>query len=230
VSDSDTCWLGSNAIIFAGLVKYDASLFGGDPSQTVGARRLFIVGHTGAITPLTEDATFDGTTFSDSDPHWSEALDAVVFVGTAHLSLDVGAANELYAIKPDGTGLTQITSVGASVQLRAPVWSPTGDRIAVSIENELWVLRVDLTQPNPGTGAGGRVTQAYALKTNVSAGDRVCSAWSPDGRRLVFNRTVASTPRNISDELVIVDAASGAETVIVRKSNIVEMPDWNIVP
>jgi Tol biopolymer transport system component len=236
VSNSDTAWLGSNAILFAGVVGYDASLFGGDPSQTVYARRLFLVDHTGAITPVTEAATFDGTTFSDSDPHWSAALGAVVFVGTAHLSYDVGAANDLYAIHPDGTGLTQITSMGASVQLRAPVWSPTGNHLAVSVENpgtgslELWILGVDLTQPNPGMGAGGRVTQAYALKTNASApGNPIWSAWSPDGGRIVFNRTVANAPRSVSDELVIVDAMSGAETVI-RKSNIVEAPDWSIGP
>lgn len=237
VRDSDNCWLGSGAHVFAGVVGYDASLFGGDPGQTVDARRLFSVDHTGAITPITEAETFDGTTLSDSDPHWSSARDAIVFVGTQYASLHVGAANELYAIRPDGTGLTQITTVGDGFRMYAPVWSPTGDRIAVSAEDpgtgiqEVWILSIDLTQPNPGTGAGGRVTQSYALKTNASApGYPVRSSWSPDGAKILLNRTVLKSKRNVTeDQLVIVDAVSGAETVI-RKTDLINAPDWNPVP
>lgn len=235
-SENENCWLGANAIVFPGYTNYDASLYGGDPGDTVSGRSLFIADATGTITPLTETENFGGSSFSHTDPHWTPALDKVVFVGTRNVSLHVGASNELYAINPDGTGLQQITDFGDTVQLYAPVWSPAGDRIAVTVRTpgegrrDLWILDVDLNQPNPGTGAGGRITFLDPFKVDASAaGYPLWTAWAPDGQRLVFSRTAVDNRNRISDELVITDVASGAETV-VRRTNLIELPDWKPVP
>jgi Tol biopolymer transport system component len=225
---SSNCWLGTNAIIFAGSTTYL-----GDAGQTLTANRLFIVDAIGGITPLTESAPHAAR--YDFDPHWSAALNKVVFVGVIG-----GTANrELYTINPDGTGAQQITAFGGSVrQLRWPVWSPAGNRVIASVRPgpsgttwQLWIFNVDLSQPNPGVGVGGRVTAVDPIKVVDGGGGYVqTAAWSPDGQRIVFSRTVYDSRNRRFFELVIADAVSGAETVIKRSSSNIELPDWNPVP
>jgi Tol biopolymer transport system component len=216
---SSNCWLGTDAIIFTGSTTYLD-----EGGQTVTANRLFIVDAIGTISPLTELAPHAAT--YDFDPHWSAALNKVVFAGGTG-----GSANpELYTINPDGSGLQQITNFGGSVSnLHWPVWSPAGDRIVVGVRPagshwQLWILDVDLSQANP-------VTAMHPFKIVDGGGGYVqTAAWSPDGKRIVFSRTVYDSRNRRFFELVIADAASGAETVIKRSSSNIELPDWNPVP
>ena len=216
---SSNCWLGTDAIIFTGSTTYL-----GAGGQTLTDSRLFIVGATGIITPLTELAPHAATW--DFDPHWSNARNKVVFAGGRGGS----ASPELYTINPDGTGLQQITNFGGSVSnLHWPVWSPAGDRIVVALRPagsywQLWILDVDLTKLNP-------VTAMHPFKVVDGGGGYVQTpAWSPDGKRIVFSRTVYDSRNRRFFELVIANAASGAETVIKRSSSNIELPDWNPVP
>ena len=213
---SSNCWLGRDAIIFAG-----------NNADTVGAFRrqhLFIVDR-GVIQPLTEsapDATYD------FDPHWSETLKKVVYVGGKGEGI---GSPELYTINRDGTGAQKLTTFGSSVTyLHRPVWSPSGDRIVVGVQPnsgntwQLWILHVDLSLPNP-------VTAMVPFKVVDGGGGYVQTpAWSPDGHRIVFSRTVYDRNNRRIFELVIANAASGVETVIKRSSSNIEMPDWNPVP
>ena len=213
---SCNCWLGTDAIIFAGS---NADLGEG----TLRAQHLFIVDSRGAIKPLTElapHATYD------FDPHWSKALSKVVYVGGKGEGI---GSPELYTINPDGTEPQQITNFGGSVNLQWPVWSPAGDRIVVAVRPagsfwQLWILDVDLTQTNP-------VTAMHPFKVvDGGGGYSQTPAWSPDGKRIVFTRVVYDSRNRRFYELVIADAANGAETVIKRSSSSIEMPDWNPVP
>ena len=165
--------MGTDAIIFTGDTTYvDAD------GQTHRDDRLFIVDSNGGIAPLTESAPHSG---HDRDPHWSAALDKVVFATTGDFD------PELYAINPNGTGLQQLTDFSGSVrQLRWPVWSPTGDRIVVALHPgpgsnwQLWILDVDLTQSNP-------ITAMYPFKVVDGGGGYVqTAAWAPDGQRHCF--------------------------------------------
>ena len=219
-SSSSNCWLGTDAIIFTGSTTYL-----GEGGQTLTANRLFIVNATsGIITPLTELAPHASTW--DFDPHWSAALNKVVFAG----GMGGSASPELYTINPNGTGLQQITNFGGSVSnLHWPVWSPAGDRIVVALRPagsywQLWILDVNLSLPTP-------VTAMHPFKVVDGGGGYVQSpAWSPDGKRIVFSRTVYDSRNRRFFELVIADAASGAETVIKRSSSNIELPDWKPVP
>jgi Tol biopolymer transport system component len=218
---SYNCWLGDAAFVFAGKTTYDATFFGGLPGETITAVRLFIVDATGNFTPLTEDAAF-GTTFEDTNPHWSAALNKIVFVGSRTV-----ADKQLYAINPDGTGLMRITNFGWQPQ--HAVWSPAGDRLAVcegQASNELWLLEVDLSQPNPGTGEGGRVTAALpfqASDTHVST-----PSWSPDGLFLVYSRgSNASLGYPNGEYIAIADVATGAESIVYGPASSSGGPDWD---
>ena len=119
---------------------------------------------------------------------------------------------------------------GGVDRLHLPVWSPAGDRIVVGVNPssgntwQLWILDVDLSLPNP-------VTAMHPFKVVDGGGGYVqTAAWSPDGTRIVFSRTVYDSRNRRFFELVIADAASGAETVIKCSSGFIESPDWNPVP
>jgi Tol biopolymer transport system component len=222
---SSNCWLGTDALIFTASTTYAGEL----PGTFRRLNRLFVVDASGAIKPLTESAPHPG---QDRDPHWSRANGKVVFATIGDFK------PELYAIAPDGTGLGQITNFGGAVaQLRWPVWSPTGDRIVVAVKNpagqplgwQLWILKVDLGQPYPGQGVGGRVTSLAPFK--VGGGSYVqTAAWSPDGQRIVFSRVVYDLRGRRFFELVIADANSGVETVIKHTTATIELPDWKPAP
>jgi Tol biopolymer transport system component len=91
--------------------------------------------------------------------------------------------NNIQAIKPNGTGLTQLTRTAAIE--RAPIWSPDGTTIAFLRQErggrnapyDLWTMAAD----------GSEQTR---LTTKVSS-----AAWSPDGTMLAFLR--ATAPPNV---------------------------------
>jgi Tol biopolymer transport system component len=213
------CWLGNNAFIFSGQTTYDASFFGGNPGETITLTRLFIVDANGTIAPLTETAAL-GVTFSHSSPHWSPALNKVVFTI---------AGSGLYAINPNGTGLVQIIRSATVTNWQYAVWSPAGDRLAVGegIARSIWILDVDLSQPNPGMGEGGRVTAMLPFKTDENGQVRT-PAWSPDGQFLVYSHGKGTTGAySLGNYIVIADVATGAEAIACGPVPDTWGPDWD---
>ncbi len=80
--------------------------------------------------------------------------------------------NQIYTIRPDGSGLSKRTYVGKNYR---PEWSPSGQRIAYTHEpaagvREIWVMRAGSQKT--------RITQGG----NATAGP----SWSPDGGWLAF--------------------------------------------
>jgi hypothetical protein len=215
-SISDPCWLGNNAFVFSGKTTYDASFFGGNPGETITATRLFMVDANGTIAPLTETAAL-GVTLSDYSPHWSPSLNKIVFIGRRPLGFS--STPDLFAINPDGTGLVQITRSFSEWIPRHAVWSPAGDRLAVAEGNgfrSLWILDVDLGQPNPGTGEEGRVTAMLPFRAPEGAQVRT-PAWSPDGRFLVYSQSQLSSRAGgyaLGDYILVADVTTGAEMIV----------------
>jgi eukaryotic-like serine/threonine-protein kinase len=87
----------------------------------------------------------------------------------------LGGREDLYVVRSDGTGYTQITD--DAFRDRGPKWSPDGDRIAFYSDRsgryETWTVRPDGRDPTQLTKATG------AARTEVT--------WSPDGKRIATN-------------------------------------------
>jgi TolB protein len=106
----------------------------------------------------------------DTAPAWAPDGTRIAFVGA------VGEVGQIFVVRPDGGGLTQLTHVrDRDAEVGAPVWSPDGTKIAyVDSGNRLTVMNAD------GTGL-------RALAGSVSE-DFPMPSWSPDGTRLTFVR------------------------------------------
>jgi len=127
----------------------------------------------------------------DDDADWSPILleggqlvQKIVF--TSHLVTDNpinSITAEIYVIKPDGTGLTQLTF--NTEEERSPAWSPDGTRIVFLCRRggsdfEICVMNAD------GTGQL-QLTDNTVLDATAT--------FSPDGQQIVFHRPVAGRPQ-----------------------------------
>jgi Tol biopolymer transport system component len=108
-------------------------------------------------------------------PSWSPDGSRLVTV------IGAGKGDNLYAVAPDGAGLTQLTTGPASEQV--PAWSPDGTRIAfVRSEDHassVWIVNADGT---------GEVEVA-----SFPNGYPYRPIWSPDGRTLIFDVQVSES-------------------------------------
>ena len=94
---------------------------------------------------------------------------------------DLGDQNEIYLVRPDGTGAHSLTADVSGINQTHPDWSSDGNRIVFAVMamdglQDLWVVDAD------GTGA--------EMILDCS-GDCVWfddPAWSPDGSSILFAR------------------------------------------
>lgn len=145
------------------------------------AGRIMIRERTGEERPLFADPSIQG--FS---PAWSPTGDRVAFartLPTCPLQTCVDGQSAVWIVNADGTGLRQVTPVGAAGWANYPTWSPDGAFVAYGASHSggthIWIVDAD---PADGTVPARRLTQANA---------NTAPDWSPDGSWVLFN---ASTP------------------------------------
>lgn len=126
---------------------------------------------TGAVN-VTGPGKPAGSAARDQRPAWSPDGSRIAF------SSDRGGNRDVYAVAPDGGGLTRLTDDPAPDS--TPAWSPDGRSIAFARgavpTRTLWVMAAD--------GSGER-------RMWPGATDESSPVFAPDGRRLAF---VASVP------------------------------------
>ena len=146
---------------------------------------------------------FDTGTY---EPAWSPDGRRIAF---AHYGTD--QLFHLYTVRPDGTGLRQITR---GYDDGDPSWSPDGSRIvfkrnpAANGNSDLWTVRPD------GTGA------RQVTRTSLSNGREVDPSWSPNGQRIAFYDFARSALFTIAPD------GSGRSLVRATMANGAGAPDW----
>jgi dipeptidyl aminopeptidase/acylaminoacyl peptidase len=107
--------------------------------------------------------------------------------------------SNVYTINPDGTGLRQLTHVGAAQAAGAPDWSPGGDKIVYESNQtgdyRIWVMNAD----------GSGQTQ---LANDPGFAD-LDPAWSPDRAHILFSRCDDHIGFILTCDLEVMNAAGG---------------------
>jgi Tol biopolymer transport system component/tRNA A-37 threonylcarbamoyl transferase component Bud32 len=126
---------------------------------------LFIVHPDGSdLRQLTNDR------YKDRDPVWSPDSSRLAFYSNR------GGSYELWGIRPDGSGLEQITRADRPGPTVSPIWSPDGRKLACLL-NLRGTALVDLGRP--------WAERAAVELPRVGAREKFgASSWSPDGRWL----------------------------------------------
>jgi TolB protein len=143
-----------------------------------GATVLVMDADGGAVTRLSPKPVRGYGSYS---PDWSPDGRLIVF-SSSHATPENG---ELYAARPDGTGLRRLTDTKGGVHVLGddgtPSFSPDGRRIAFGSnrtnDNELWLMNANGTRQHRLAG--------------VPRADDGDPGWSADGSRLAFTSRTA---------------------------------------
>jgi len=147
------------------------------------------------------------------EPSWSPDAQRLVFEASRPGQSEDGRVGEIWKVRADGTGLTQLTSncppagggATGGCDDRQPNWAPTGDRIVFqrrSLPSGQWDL---YTMAPDGTDIRN-VTNDPADDTDAS--------WSPDGRWIVYS----SDYGGLSKPNIFIIPATGGQPVRVTQS------------
>ena len=169
-----------------------------------GAQQIVLVNVDGSDPHQVGDPTLEGR-----DASWSPDGQLLAFIG-GRFDVDRG----IFVMRPDGTGIRPIRPAGLDQWARdfsAPVWAPTGQRLAFSarIDDVARIFVADLFGAGPIDLSGSEVADEWS------------PVWAPDGNRLAWHRG----PTNTEGRFVV--AAPDGSGVSVLAPAVVGPPTWS---
>jgi len=207
-----------------------------------GAWGLFLMNADGGAASLLIQREFAGS------PAWSPDGSQIAF--RSDNDSPVGTYSRIFVINVDGTGLHQVPPDSSHSGDDGPAWSPDGTRIAFTRGGKLQVVNADGTGLTPLPNDEGATSPAWSpdgtrLAYQSQEGDifvrnadgsnpvqlttttvwETAARWSPDSRRLVFERVIGGT------QLFIINADGTGEVRLSTGSLASdEGPSWSPLP
>jgi len=121
--------------------------------------------------------------------------------GRITFSTDFVRPSQIYTMRPDGTGLRQLTHVRSGAGAKEPDVSPDGTRIVYTKDRQLWVMNAD------GSGKT-QLTDEEGFRYRHPS-------WSPDGTEIVFSHCENSLGFRTYCDIASVNADGSALTMIL---------------
>jgi Tol biopolymer transport system component len=181
-----------------------------------GARLAVSLWVPEAETPSVYTMNPDGSdralvTRNGSSPTWSPDGERLAVIRTTYGLL--GEKTQLVLVNADGGDERVLVPTAGTMPsfFSTPAWSPDGQLIAFVGDEG----RIELVTPD-GKQAGG--FDVDAIGTSVS--------WSPDSLRLAFDRVLESKSES-RHVVVVLDLATGKETVLSGEQNGARAPAWS---
>jgi TolB protein len=178
--------------------------------------QLYIIGADGTGLRMVRPSGLDWAL----DPEWSADGSRIVLFGQR--TSDPYYLNNIYTVRPDGTGLVQVTS--GPYDDEDPTWSPDGSQIAFVANREGYQTpwRIYSTAAD-GSGAIRRLSGGAASEIQPS--------WSPDGSKIVFDifPSPSAPPEPPGYNIYMMDPNGSARTKLTASGGD-EDPDWQPIP
>lgn len=163
---------------------------------TVSLRTVPTAGGPGTTYATLHGCYDDGGIVAADSPQFVPGSRSLVYASNCPEPFD-----NLWSVAPDGSGLHRITTVDA--QQAWPALSPDGGRIAYGRSRYTGLSCKGCPSSIHVVGADGRGDRRLTNPSDLTYD--VEPAWSPDGTRILFSRSSATTP----GELMVVPAAGG---------------------
>ena len=185
--------------------------------------QVFVVdAATGAdVTQLTS-CSADHPGCFNSFPTWSPDGTKIAFSHGDGFDAEFNPDNEqIWVMNSDGSNAHPITT-GPAPKDQVPDWSPDGSKISFAAgffgSGGIWTINADGTDARQLTGCGA------SDPSPCPAGDDFGTAWSPDGKQIVFLRDLTSL--GIADRQVTVMNADGTGAHSISSPGLHAVPAW----
>ena len=191
-------------------------------ANTSGAFELWTIKQNGGKpTQLTSCPAAHPGCFS-SIPTWSPDGSKIAFSHADGFDADDNPENEqIWVMDSDGSNAHPITT-GPAPKDQVPDWSPDGSKISFTMgyvgSGGIWTINADGSNPRQLTGC------TASDPTPCPGGDDWGTAWSPDGRQIVFLRDLTSL--GIADRQVTVMNADGTGAHSISTPGLHAVPAW----